>query len=490
MLTPQQEAFLLTTNDSESIALDARAGTGKTFSLREWTKKSTKSGIATSFSKSTVAELAEKLEGHRFPAATMHALSLRALKGKGSSPKLDQSKMYNIVKEICVENEVDFELQSEIRALAALAKTYGIQPDTSGPQGLTAASPEAFEELAIRHDIEFSDEILNFAIQAVNRSNQLFIKDNIIDFNDMLYCALIYPTRFARVGVIVVDEVQDLNVLQHTVINRCLAPGGRVIAAGDERQAIYGFNGALSDSYGRLVSTFSMKRLPLTVSFRCPKEVIKVAQTYVADIEAAPSNPQGEVIYPTSLTLSEVPRAVLCRNNAPLMRLALQLLVEGRTVEIAGRDIGQGLIKLTRRISKKDIPTEEFIDRLERWKEKEIARFPKRKSSIMEKAKVLTVLSSAHASLGAMQKHLEKLYPDSNSKDYRPAEVHLSTIHKAKGREWEKVLLLDPQLIGKHAKQDWEILQEENLGYVAVTRAKMALTFCKSNQIEGIDYNE
>lgn len=487
MLTPQQAAFIETAGETDSVALKARAGTGKTFCLRQWANNSRKSGVATSFSKSTVGELAEKLNPARFPSATMHALCLAALKSGGKTPKLDTSKMFNIVKSICEQNEVDFELQSEIRSLAIIAKTYGIQPDPAGPQGITPADPAVLAELADYHDIEYSDEIAYYAMEAVRVSNETFKRDGLIDFDDMLYCALIFPHRFSRVGVILADEVQDFNTLQHKVIQRCLSPSGRVIAAGDDRQAIYGFRGALADSYTQLVNTFQMQELPLTVSFRCPKEVISVAQSYVPDIEAAPGNPQGAVLYPTTLDLVEVPKTVLCRNNAPLMKLALQLLVSGRTVEIAGRDIGQGLIKLTKRITRKDLSTPEFLDRLERWKEKEIARFPRRKTSISEKAQVLRTLASSHDTLGGMQKHLEKLYPNANAKDYRPAEVHLSTIHKAKGREWPRVLFLDSHLIGKHAKQDWEIVQEQNLGYVAVTRAQQELIFCSSTQIEGIE---
>jgi superfamily I DNA/RNA helicase len=169
------------------------------------------------------------------------------------------------------------------------------------------------------------------------------------------------------------------------------------------------------------------------------------------------------------------------------MRLALRLLVSGRTVEIAGRDIGQNLIKLTERITKKNLSTEEFLDKLAKWKERELTKYPRRKFSINEKALVLTTLARAHKDLDSMRKHLTKLYPDPKSKEYRPADVHLSTIHKAKGREWPSVLFLDSQLIGKHASNEWEQLQEQNLAYVGVTRAQRELTFATSSIIEGLE---
>lgn len=460
--------------------------THKTFSLQQWGNKSTRPGIATSFSKSTVEELVKKL-GAKFPAKTFHALCLAALKGGGKATKLDTSKMYNATKALSEQYDIPFELQGEIRSLACMAKVYGIQPDPAGPEGLSPNTTDMWAALADMYDIEFSDEILSHAKQVVNLSNLSFKKDGLIDFDDMLYCALIYPHRFSRVGIILADEVQDFNLLQHIALKRCLLPNGRVIAAGDPNQAIYAFRGALSNSYAELIQTFSMRQLPLTVSFRCPKAVIKVAQEYVPYIEAAPSNPEGSVLYPSTLSLSEVPKTVLCRNNAPLMRLALRLLVSGRTVEIAGRDIGQNLIKLTERITKKNLSSEAFLDRLTQWKEREIIKYPRRKHSITEKATVLSHLARAHKDLDAVRKHLGKLYPDPKSKEYRPADVHLSTIHKAKGREWPNVLFLDSHLIGKHAQTEQDIQQEKNLSYVAVTRAQRELTFITSPQIEGME---
>jgi superfamily I DNA/RNA helicase len=53
----------------------------------------------------------------------------------------------------------------------------------------------------------------------------------------------------------------------------------------------------------------------------------------------------------------------------------------------------------------------------------------------------------------------------------------LSTIHKAKGREWEQVYWLNRATTcpSPWARQDWQKEQEKNLCYVAATRAKHEL---------------
>ena len=211
------------------------------------------------------------------------------------------------------------------------------------------------------------------------------------------------------------------------------------------------------------------------------------AQRYVADIEAAPDAIMGEVLWPQELTLSEVPRAVVCRNNAPLISLALSLLVSGRTVEVAGQDIGRGLITLTKRITKRNLKADEFISCLSKWKDREIARYPRRKARVMDKFLALSALASHHNDLKNIQNHLIKLYPNPSSRDYRPAEIHLSTIHRAKGREWPDVLFLDPQLLpSKYATQEWELAQESNAAYVGITRAQRTLIYCASENIRGV----
>ena len=485
-LTPQQQSFIATASDTDSVALRARAGTGKTFSLRQWASSSRKGGIATSFSKSTVQELTKKLSS-RFPAKTLHALGRSAIKSSGKLGTLDSSKVFNIVNDLVKEHELDYESAQHIRSLATIAKTYGIQPDASGPPGLTPDEPEVWEYFADQFDLDLSDLHLDLARQTIILSNKAAVKDGLIDFDDMLYIPLIYPHRFPRYPVILADEVQDFNMLQHTMLKRCLLPSGRIIAAGDDRQAIYAFRGALSDSYHSLVKTFKMRELPLTVSFRCPREVILEAQKYVPDIEPAPSAIQGSILRPDSITSDELPRTILCRNNAPLITLALHLLVEGHSAEVAGKDIGKGLIALTKRITKKNLSTPEFLDRLSKWKEREIARYPKRKARITDKFQALSVLAGYHKDLVAIQKHLEKLYPDPSSKSYRPSEFHLTTIHRAKGREWPRVGFLDPHLLpSKYATQEWEKLQESNLAYVGITRAQEELVYVNSKAIEGL----
>jgi superfamily I DNA/RNA helicase len=62
---------------------------------------------------------------------------------------------------------------------------------------------------------------------------------------------------------------------------------------------------------------------------------------------------------------------------------------------------------------------------------------------------------------------IDNLFADGNGK------LLLSTIHKAKGREWDNVAILAPELSpSRWARQDWQVEQELNLIYVRDTRVR------------------
>ena len=64
--------------------------------------------------------------------------------------------------------------------------------------------------------------------------------------------------------------------------------------------------------------------------------------------------------------------------------------------------------------------------------------------------------------------------------------IVLSTIHKAKGLEADNIYIYYPSLMPlKLAIKDWEIKTENNLIYVAYTRAKKTLNFMKENKYNG-----
>ena len=58
--------------------------------------------------------------------------------------------------------------------------------------------------------------------------------------------------------------------------------------------------------------------------------------------------------------------------------------------------------------------------------------------------------------------------------------VTLSTVHRAKGLEAERVIILRPDLLPLAVERTWEKVQERNVKYVALTRSKRELIFAEN----------
>lgn len=486
--SPQQRAcYSAAADTTDSLTLASVAGSGKTYTLGGMSQRLPGTGMSTSFSKPTVIELGKKMSPS-FPARTMHGAGKDALTSLWGHCKIDQrnDKTYVYVNQLVKDaNESWLKIQP-ILALVDQAQTAGIVPENS--RFLLEDTPANWEALADQYDIQWSQFIYHTARKALIHSTKIAFADHIISFNDMLYLPLFYSMRIKQHKTIIVDEAQDLSPIQHALLRKQLRKGGRIIAAGDEHQAIYGFRGAMTNSYEALAQEFNARSLQLTVSFRCPQSVVQEAQQYVPEIESAPDAPIGDVVHHKEIELSELPPTILCRNNAPIIALALRLFVAGHSVEVAGRDVGAGLKSLTKRIasgkSSDHMKAEVFYARLEKWADREIARKPHSKPRVQDKLEAFAALCKHHRNLGEIRSHIDSLYIDPNNRKRRPAEFHLSTIHKAKGREWPEILFLDPQLLpAKWAKQDWEKQQESNLAYVGITRAQQVLHYCTSKSI-------
>jgi superfamily I DNA/RNA helicase len=282
----------------------------------------------------------------------------------------------------------------------------------------------------------------------------------------------------------VIDEAQDTNAARRLLALKILKPNGRLVAVGDPHQAIYGFTGADADALNLIGASKNAKTLPLTVTYRCPKAVVSYAQQWVKDIEAHPSAPEGVVRSEDDnfkLVDSVKPYdAILCRFNAPLVENVYQFIAKGIPAKIEGREIGEGLKTLARRWKVRNF--DQLLERLGKYEAKEVAKFqkkeqPTRVQGVQDKCQCLRTLITRTIEVGytgdcvaALCAQIESIFAD----NVNGGHVVLTSIHKSKGREWNKVFWLQTGA-STLAKQEWEQVQENNLCYVAATRAKAEL---------------
>lgn len=179
--------------------------------------------------------------------------------------------------------------------------------------------------------------------------------------------------------------------------------------------------------------------------------------------------------------------AILCRNTAPLITFAYSLITRKLPCRVLGREIGQGLISLIDKLNAKSI--DELESKLEGYRNREIARAYSKNdesavASIEDRCTCLSVfirnLRENERTISLLKTSISDLFSDDKT---GPSRITLSTIHKSKGLEYPDVFILDRELLpSKYARSAWQLAQEQNLIYVAVTRAKVNLYYITSGQ--------
>jgi superfamily I DNA/RNA helicase len=301
-----------------------------------------------------------------------------------------------------------------------------------------------------------------------------------IDFADMIFLPLACGMVRSRYNLVVVDEAQDMTESQLDLAIGACFPGGRVAIVGDDRQAIYGFRGADSGSLDRLKESLQAAELGLTTTYRCPKRVVDIASRLVPDFRAASSAPEGVVEECSDVKLTSLagPRDfVLSRSNAPLIKVCLSFLRQGKRAYVKGRDVGAGITALVDRQRARSIS--ELSDKLRSWHARESKKASKllpaaaeaRMELVTDQLEVCQALVEDSRDLGELRAKLARLFSEGDLES-----VMCSTTHRAKGLEAENVYLLEGTFRG--FDEDSEPgSEEQNIVYVAVTRAKRRLVW-------------
>jgi hypothetical protein len=243
------------------------------------------------------------------------------------------------------------------------------------------------------------------------------------------------------------------------------------------RNSIYAWRGAI-DAMPLAVERFGARTLPLSICYRCAKSIVRKAQEFVPTIQAFDGAEEGLVDENSTWTTDSfrLTDAILCRNNAPLVKLAFRLIRAGKPAKVRGRDIGNGLVALVRRFRANSM--DELREKLSKWQAVEIVKANGRQDqiqSVTDRAETLRVFIDNSRSPDECVNKIESLFADDAA-----GYVTLSSVHGAKGLEWPRVWLLDPELIGKRAETEQEKMTERNVFYVAVTRAQREFRFIRS----------
>jgi superfamily I DNA/RNA helicase len=491
--TPQQLAiFNHCQTTGKSLNVQARAGTGKTATAVEIARRIPGRTLLCAFNKSIADELAAKVASNpRATAQTLHSLGFKLYREIRQRAEVDSHKVPSLSRKLY---PWDKKVAGAITDAVGFAKLQGLGLTGCPSPDDEAAWTEIFDEYELWDDIPGGlspERVLGDAIRVFKESTAMCesVANPVIDFNDMIYAPLLMGMwKPQRYDTVILDEAQDTSETRRRLAQSVLVDGGRFIAVGDNFQCIYGFAGATHNAMDLIKEQFDSVELPLTTTFRCPKSVVEEAKKLVPDYEAAEGNQEGKVStvehtefwgMAGSLNHHDV---ILCRNTRPLVGIAKRLRADGIPCVVEGMN-GKAIISLMLKWGE-DMTWGAYCLRLEEYVTKEVEKLmakgkEEKAEYIQEKAAIIHDLAdnpTPDTKLRSVVSQAERMFGMQNGQQAGDV-LKLSTVHRSKGREWDRVVLIgrNRYMPSKYAKTDEDKQSERNVEYVAITRAKREL---------------
>lgn len=534
----QKKVFNFVKFDSNHGIIDAVAGSGKTTTIIESASLiNPKNNILfCAFNRSIRKEIQNKFiekQLDRIVVKTMHALGYDILKSNSKLKyNLDNKKFNKIIDEFIKVNPenlinsllkinqidpapTDKTEKEQLKKYLYFIKNVLLDIINKYRLTLTKDSFEEFKNVIIHFNIfgEFktSSKTFDKELQCyyeinkyiLNKGIEFATRQSLIDYTDMLYLLYLwklYPVR--KFDLLFVDECLDLSNSQIAVALKYVKKDGRILSVGDPFQSIYGFAGADIESYNRLKGIPNTVRLSLSKCFRCPNDVIELAQNFREDIYPY----QDKIGIIEKIDFEEVVEKVkkgnliISRLKTPLLDLLFVLLNKEIKVEVHEDDVKDILNSIRFLFSKEELRQENIEPILEDARGRNIYFIEKNSKDIddLEDREIYVVreIELLDAKLDLVKKQLSRhIEVDNINELLKKIEnlisssedaVKLSTIHRAKGLENETIFILDFDLLPLYRddQKEWERMQERNLKYVALTRTKKILYLVNSRKFE------
>lgn len=463
--TSEQSAILdFIQSSHDNLMIRARAGCGKSFTLKLIDRVLRGPALVICFNKSIADEAKESKE---FRSTTViktmnslgHGIWADYCKRKLS---LDFQKTLNIYRQIVddadkSERQHLWAIYDQVRNGVEMAKALGYIPDSHARASRRLCDWRGLEPHLDETPIA---EIKGLVDRVLTRSIGLAL-DGTIDFNDQCYMPALFGGLYPTFPTVMIDEYQDLSPINRAIVAK-LCRSSRQIGVGDEAQAIYAFRGADATAMPSAIEDFSMRTLPLSVSFRCPTTITSNVHWHVPDIRSSTDGGTVETLERYSIKSGA---AVICRYNAPLIAQAIDLLSQGRKVDVAGVDIGARVVKIMSKLGPESLTQAELINRINEWQEERESLDSK---SAADTAQCMRVFARAGKSLAGALAYARHIF---ESKD---GEVQFLSGHRAKGLEFDHVYHLNSGSIKQGG-------QESNIHYVIDTRPRERLTYIERN---------
>jgi DNA helicase-2/ATP-dependent DNA helicase PcrA len=499
------------------VCILAGAGSGKTTTITRRIAHQVASGafaadqiLAVTFTDKAATEMRGRVEGlgvKGVTARTFHSAALAQLRRLGEPPERILVSKALMLRQIgnTLPPPFKFRPAGDLATEVEWAKNRRLTPDTY-LDGLGEHQPPIPPDLVVR---------------VFRRYEALKSERGFVDFEDLLEQTVrlfdederaLADVR-ERYRAFTVDEYQDVNLLQQTLLDRWLGARDELCAVGDDYQSIYAFTGATPAYLLGLAQRFPQATVVrLEANYRSSPEVLALANRIVPTLGGAEKvlratrdeGPEPTVrvfagreaetafvvdrvqaLHAEGVPLEEM--AVLCRTNARLADFEEpfhEAEIPFQGAALLGREAARQLLK---RLGKIDSPAVAAAVRgyaedagwvrplPEKLGERELVRQA-------DLGRLVQLAADFDDGVRTTRDFIADLEARFGSTGAERRGVHLLTLHGAKGLEFDAVFIPrveERELPIRQAKRPAEIAEERRLLYVGMTRAKrhLALTW-------------
>ena len=345
-----------------------------------------------------------------------------------------------------------------------------------------------------------------------------------IDFEDLLELAVsLFETDEqaradfrGRYAAFTVDEYQDVNLLQQTLLDFWLGPRDDLCVVGDDYQSIYAFTGASPRWLLGMQARFPQATIVhLEENYRSTPQILELANRLVPQLGGAgkvlrPTRPAGPDPVARSFVsaesedawlVQEVRRlagegvsleeiAILCRTNARLADFEEVLHEAGLPFQgssLLGREAARRLLRLLKGESSTDVAARVralaedagwLVSPPDKVGERELTR----QADLARLVRLAEELDDGERTCDGFAAELRLRFDPGGD---AARGVHLTTYHRSKGLEFDAVFLPrldDKELPSKLARTDADRAEERRALYVGMTRARTSLALTWSRR--------
>lgn len=467
-LTDEQKNAIELALTGDSLKIEAYAGAGKTSTLSAIAEVMPgKRGLYIAFNKSIADDAARKFPKN-VDCRTAHSAAYRAV-GNQYGARLGRIKGAELAKKY-------LNLKSGIFDLTAAATGYFILDAVTNfcrsseieiqPWHLPKKTVDQIEEV-LKIDKE---DIVNLTLPYARRvwEQMTDINSNFPITHDVYLKIWALQRPQIDVDFILFDESQDANGV---LLDLVQFQGAQQIYVGDKYQSIYGWRGAVN----AMEKIDTDNECKISQSFRFGQEIADVANLI---LHRNGVHILGYSAINSRVCRTDEPSAIISRTNASLIESIFRRLTKREKVYVAGgvADL-LSFVKGAKNLQEGQLAFHKDLFIFKDWGE--VVDYSQTEAGsdmagmvkIIEEYDIDNIISALELCKGIKE---------------RDADIILTTTHKAKGRQWDKVQLEnDFRHITEKTSQE-----EVNILYVAATRAISVLDISAVSAYRKLKYGE